>query len=137
MIPIDTIINVRYGETDQMGYVYYGNYAQYFEVGRIKWLNALGFSYKKLENDENIMLPVFSLHINYLKPAYYDENLKIITRLKAKPTVKIEFEYEIFNEQNELITTGETTLIFIHKLTRKPTKCPRMILEKIENLLSS
>ncbi len=123
-------IRVRYGETDQMGYVYYGNYAQYFEVGRVEWLRNLGVSYKSLE-ESGIMLPVTHLNINYLKPAKYDDLLTIVTNVIKKPMVKIEFEFEIFNDQKELLTTGETTLVFIDMKKNKPTKAPQFLLDKI------
>ena len=87
MIKNETKLRVRYGETDQMGYVYYGNYAQFFEVGRVEWLRELGISYKSLE-ESKIMLPVINLNINYLKPAKYDDLLTIVTTLKKLPQVK-------------------------------------------------
>ena len=108
----ETKIRVRYSETDQMGYVYYGNYAQYLEVGRVEWLRSFGISYKSME-DSGIMLPVTKMSINYLLPAKYDDLLTIVTRLKKNPLVKIIFDFEIFNEQKELLTTAEVTLVFI------------------------
>ena len=123
-------IRVRYGETDQMGYVYYGNYAQYFEVGRVEWLRNLGISYKSLE-ESGIMLPVTQMNINYLKPAKYDDLLTIVTNVINKPMVKIVFEFQIFNDQKELLTTGETTLVFIDMIKNKPTKAPNFLLDKI------
>ena len=86
---------VRYGETDQMGYVYYGNYAQFFEMGRVEWLRNLNTSYKSLEN-RGVMLPVLNLHVNYIKPAKYDDLLTIKTTLIKVPSVKIEFEFESY-----------------------------------------
>lgn len=130
MFKSETKIRVRYGETDQMGYVYYGNYAQYLEVGRVEWLRALGFSYKNLE-DSGILLPVLHMNINYLKPAKYDDELTVITRLLKNPMVKISFGFEIFNEQKELLTTAETTLVFIDKVKNKPTKAPQSLLDKL------
>ncbi len=88
MIRNETKLRVRYGETDQMGYVYYGNYAEYFEVGRVEWLRNLGISYKSLE-ESKIMLPVLHLNINYLKPAKYDDLLTIITTLKKNRWLKL------------------------------------------------
>lgn len=126
-------IRVRYGETDQMSYVYYGNYAQYFEMGRVEWLRNLGVSYKSME-DDGIMLPVLDLNIKYLKPAKYDELLTLKTTLLKIPSVKIEFEYEIFNEQNELLTTGNTKLVFIDMKKNKPTRCPQFLIDKITPL---
>ena len=110
---------VRYGETDQMGYVYYGNYAQYFEMGRAEWLRSFGVSYKGME-ENGIMLPVLNLNVNYLKPAKYDDLLKLKTILIKKPGVKIEFNFEIFNEENVLLTTGYTSLVFIDMKKNRP-----------------
>lgn len=130
MINNEIKIRVRYGETDQMGYVYYGNYAEYFEVGRVELLRSLGVSYKSLE-ESGIMLPVLHLNINYLKPAKYDDLLTIETKLVGKPMVKIKFEFKIFNEKKELLTTGETTLVFIDIKKNKPTKAPQYLLDKL------
>ncbi len=123
-------IRVRYGETDQMGYVYYGNYAQFFEVGRVEWLRALGVSYKSLE-ESGIMLPVIQLNINYMKPAKYDDLLTITTTLTKKPLVKIEFEFEVHNENNDLLTTGFTSLVFMDMKKNKPIKAPQYLLDQI------
>lgn len=124
---------VRYGETDQMGYVYYGNYAQYFELGRVEWLRNLGISYKRME-DSGIMLPVLNLNINYLKPAKYDDLLTLKTTLLKKPSVRIEFNFELFNENGELLTKGYTSLVFIDMKRNRPTKAPDYIIEKADSL---
>lgn len=126
---------VRYSETDQMGYVYHGNYAQYFEMGRIEWLRKLGISYKKME-ENGIMLPVIKLDTTFLKPAKYDNLVLLRTSLKKLPTAKIEFEYELFNEKNELLTKASTTLVFINMATNRPTKVPPYLLEKLQELAS-
>jgi len=131
MISHNTQFRVRYSETDQMGYVYYGNYAQYFEVGRVEWLRNLGFSYKTME-DSGIMLPVIKLQINYLKPAKYDDLLTLKTTLVKKPGVRILFSYELINEQNELLVTADTELVFIDIVKNKPTKSPVQLSQKIE-----
>ena len=130
MIRNQTKIRVRYGETDQMGYVYYGNYAQFFEVGRVEWLRALGASYKSLE-ESGIMLPVIQLNINYMKPAKYDDLLTITTILTKKPLVKIEFDFEVRNENNDLLTTGYTSLVFMDMVKNKPIKAPQYLLDQI------
>ena len=130
MITNQTKLRVRYGETDQMGYVYYGNYAQFFEVGRVEWLRALGASYKSLE-ESGIMLPVIELNINYLKPARYDDLLTITTILSKKPLVKIEFDFEVRNEKDELLTTGYTSLVFMDIKKSKPIKAPSYLLDPI------
>ncbi|MDT0644494.1 thioesterase family protein [Zunongwangia sp. F363] len=123
-------VKVRYAETDQMGVVHHGNYAQYLEIARIDWLETLGISYKKMEGN-GIMLPVYELNCKFLVPATFDENLKIETRLKEKPGVKISFDYSIFNEQEKLITTASTVLVFMDAKTKKPVRCPAFILEKL------
>lgn len=122
---------VRYGETDQMGVVYHGNYAQYFEMGRTEWLRKIGFSYKQMEAD-GIMLPVISLSINYKKSACYDDLIKVKTKLVKRPTVKIEFDYEILNENDEILTTGNSVLVFMDVHKNRPTKCPNYILDQLQ-----
>lgn len=129
----ETKIRVRYGETDQMGYVYYGNYAQFFEIGRVETLRSLGFSYKSLE-EQGIMLPVTDLQIRYLKPALYDDLIAIRTKIVTIPTVKIEFTYELFNEKNDLLTTASTTLVFVKKETMRPTSPPADLVKKLAEL---
>lgn len=121
---------IRYGETDQMGVVYHGNYAQFFELGRTEWLRSLNVTYKDMEKS-GVMLPVISLSLNFKKSAFYDEVLTVKTILKKKPSVKIEFDYEITNEKEELVTTGNTVLAFINMETSKPMRCPDYILKKL------
>jgi len=121
---------VRYGETDQMGVVYHGNYAQYLEMGRIEWLRSLGISYKKMEED-GIMLPVISLNINFKKSACYDDLINVKTQLKKMPTAKIEFDYEITNEKGEILTTANTVLAFIDMKTNRPIRAPKFILDAL------
>ena len=133
---LSNIINfrVRYSETDQMQYAYHGNYPQYFEMGRIEWLRSLGVSYKKME-ENGIMLPVINLNINYLKPAKYDNLLTLKTTLESKPSAKIIFNYELFFG-NDLITTASSTLVFVNMETNRPTRPPKYILDKLEELFS-
>jgi len=123
--------HVRYAETDQMGYVYYGNYAQYLEMGRVAWLRSLNVSYKTME-ENGIMLPVISMQIDFKKPALYDDLLTVKSKLKKTPSVKIEFDYIIFNEKNELLVTANTVLAFIDMKTKRPTACPDYILDAIK-----
>ena len=122
---------VRYGETDQMGVVYHGNYAQFLEMGRVEWLRSLGISYRDME-ENGIMLPVISLSVKYLKPALYDDILTVKTILKKKPSVRIEFEYTIANEKEEIIAEANTTLAFMDINRKRPIKCPEYILEKLD-----
>src|SRR5690606_19160822 len=113
-------IRVRYGETDQMGYVYYGNYAQYYEVARVEMLRSLGTSYKDMENN-GVMMPVLDLYCKYIKPGRYDENLTITGMIKEKPGIRIKFDNEIHNEKLESIKIGETILVFVN--IQKNTPC--------------
>lgn len=125
-----TTTRVRYSETDQMSVVYHGNYAQYFELGRTEWLRNLGITYKSMEK-KGIMLPVISLTCNFNKSALYDDLLKITTSLVKKPMVKIEFSYEIKNEEDQLICTGNSVLAFMDIKKNKPIKCPEDLLIKL------
>ena len=122
----------RYGESDQMGYAHHGNYAQYFEMGRMELLRNLGISYKKME-EEGIILPVYSINTRFIKPAKFDDLLSLKTILRKTPSARIVFEYEIYNEKNELITTGDTTLVFVDTAKNRPIKIPQNILKKIES----
>lgn len=126
----ETAIRVRYAETDQMGYAYYGNYAQYFEVARVEMLRSLGFTYKGFEAD-GVMMPVLELKCKYIRPALYDDALTIRTTLKEMPNTRIHFTYEVFNEKQELIHLGETTLVFVSMETKRPCKAPAYFLEKL------
>ncbi|NQY68324.1 MAG: acyl-CoA thioesterase [Flavobacteriales bacterium] len=125
-------IRVRYSETDKMGYVYYGNYAQYFEVGRVEALRNLGLPYKELE-ESGILMPVVSFNIKYLKPAFYDDVLIITTRIVKMPSVKIHFEYETRNEKGDKLNFAETDLIFINEAKNKPCRPPEVFLNSINN----
>ena len=119
-----TTVRVRYAETDQMNIVYYGNYAQYFEVGRAECIRTLGFSYKKME-EMGVRMPVVRLECNFLRPAHYDDLITIKTILKELPQKhEISFYHEVFNERKKLITTGQVTLFFIDTQTGKRTRMP-------------
>lgn len=128
MYVTETKIRVRYSETDRMGYCYYGNYAQYYEVARVESLRSLGISYKKLE-DTGILLPVVDFIVKYKKPAFYDDELTIKCEVPEMPTVKIKFKYSIFRDK-ELLNTAETTLVFLDEKTSKPMKIPGLLEEK-------
>jgi acyl-CoA thioester hydrolase len=130
MLEHEILIRVRYGETDQMGVVYHGNYPQYLEMGRVEWLRNLGFNYRDMEL-KGCFLMVVSLSINYKKPAVYDEQIKIKTTLKKIPTVRIVFEYEIVSEKGELLAMAETVLAFTDAKTLKPMRCPEYLMEKL------
>lgn len=119
-------VRVRYSETDQMGVVYHGNYLPYFEIGRVEWLRDKGVSYKWME-ENGIALPIVSLTLNYKKSARYDELLTVKTKFKSQTTVKIEFDCEIWNEQNDLLTTAHFMLVFLDMKTGRPMVPPDYI----------
>lgn len=125
-----TTLRVRYGETDQMGYCYYGNYAQYFEVGRVETMRKLGMSYRQLE-EQGVMLPVSEFRVNYKTPALYDDELKITTTISGIRGARLDFDYAIYNEHNELVATAFTTLVFVAKSTMRPISPPESFLNVI------
>ncbi|MES3017660.1 MAG: thioesterase family protein [Bacteroidota bacterium] len=114
-----TKIRVRYAETDQMGYMYYGNYAAFYEVGRVEMLRSLGLTYSSME-ESGIIMPVAELKCKYIKPARYDEEITVKVIMENMPAVRIHFRYELFNDREELINIGETTLVFIDQKKNKP-----------------
>ena len=129
-----TKTRVRYSETDQMGVVYHGNYAQFFEMGRTEWLRSLGVTYKDMEIN-GIILPVVSLNLTFIKSALYDDILTIHTFLKKEPMVKIEFNYEIKNQLDELICTGSSVLAFMNSKNYETNALSRLFIERIRFLI--
>lgn len=118
-------VRVRYAETDQMGYVYYGNYATWFEVGRVEALRALGIAYRDLE-EQGVMLPVASYSIDFLAPVRYDEVVTIETTIEELPNSRIHFTY-LCKVAEQVVTRAKTTLFFMNRATGKPTRCPEAI----------
>ncbi len=127
----ETYVRVRYGETDQMGYVYYGYYAMYYEVARVEALRSLGLTYKALE-EMGIIMPVLENHSWFLAPGRYDEQLRIVTTIPEKPSVRIRFNYEIFNEANVLINRGHSLLAFVNRLTNRPVRPPQVMTDVLK-----
>lgn len=126
-----TKIRVRYADTDQMGYVYYGNYAEFYEVGRVEMLRSLGLTYKAME-DSGIIMPVTELKCKYIKPAFYDDEITVKVIMEKMPSVRIHFRYELSNEKHELINLGETTLVFISQENKRPCPAPEDFLNKLK-----
>ena len=124
-------VRVRYAETDQMGMVYYGNYATYYEVARVEALRQIGFKYKELE-EEGIIMPVLENYSKFIQPGYYDELLTIKVMIKTRPAVKTIFNYEIFNEGGILINEGQTTLVFLNNENRRPCRPPDKLLNVLK-----
>ncbi len=131
MLITETQVRVYYEDTDKMGVVYYGVYPRYYEIGRTEMIRSLGVSYKEIE-ESNILLPTRSLQINYLKSAYYDDLLTIRTIVELVPKVKFPIKTEIYNQQNELINTGEVVLAFFNGNTNKPCRIPQKFREAME-----
>jgi acyl-CoA thioester hydrolase len=118
-----TSIRVRYAETDRMGYVYYGRYAEFFEVGRVEAMRSLGFPYRALE-ERGFQLPVHDLQVTYHRPARYDDALVLATTITEPPSVRITFRYELFDAGGVLLTEGSTTLVFIDAASGRPRRAP-------------
>lgn len=127
-----TTVRVRYGETDKMGFLYYGNYAQYYEVGRVEMIRNFGISYKDLE-DMGILMPVLEMHVQFVRPAYYDDVIKIRTILKQLPNGSdIIFHAELRNEEGKLLNTSEIKLAFVDASRMKKTGMPAVLAEKLK-----
>ncbi len=124
-----TLKRVRYGETDQMGFLYYGHYAMYYEIGRAEALRSLGYTYRALE-ESGIMMPVLEFKSKYIRPARYDNLITIVTILKELPANnRIIFNTELYNESKELLNFGETILAFINSNSRKTCEIPAYLLD--------
>jgi len=130
MFEHSTKIRVRYGETDQMGYMYYGNYAEFYEVGRVEMLRSLGLTYSGMEQS-GIKMPVLELMCKYLKPALYDEEITVNVIMDKMPAIRIHFRYELFNEKQELINKGETLLVFVNMQSNRPCLPPQDFLDRL------
>jgi acyl-CoA thioester hydrolase len=130
MFSHSTKLRVRYAETDQMGYMYYGNYAQFYEVGRVEMLRSLGMTYKSME-ESGIIMPVLDLKCKFIKPALYDEEITIQVTMAKMPSLRIHFAYQLYNEKQELINIGETTLVFIDMKRNKPCLPSADFLERL------
>jgi acyl-CoA thioester hydrolase len=126
----ETTFRVRYGETDQMGYVYYGDYAEYFEVGRVEALRSPGFPYRRLE-EEGVMLPVHDMHVRYHRPARYDDLITVRTTIGSLPGVRIQFRYELRNEADVLLTEASTTLVFVDSAAMRPCRAPQQLIDAL------
>ena len=131
MISTTCRLRVRYAETDPMKYVYYGNYATYFEVARVELFRGIGMSYDEIEK-RGIWLPVSEYNIKYLKPALYDQELRIEVKVKERPGVRIIFDYEIYNEEDEKLTEASTTLFFLDAEKNKVVKCPNWLMQLMD-----
>lgn len=123
-----TDIRVRYYDTDQMGIVYYGNYARFYEIGRVEAIRHLGINYKDLE-ERGISMPVYDLNSRFIRPARYDDLLTIRVTIPQLPKTRFMFSYEIFNQDGQLLNTGQTTLVFVRTDTGRPCTAPDDLVE--------
>lgn len=131
MFVAETKVRVRYGETDQMGYLYYGNYALYYEVGRAEAIRELGLTYRQLE-ENGVFMPVAELFVTYLRPAMYDDLITIRTILKELPhSSRIKFQSELYNEAGELLNRGVVTLVFYDPVNKTKVNIPPYLKEKL------
>lgn len=128
----ETRLRVRYSETDRMGYVYYGNYAEYLEVARVEMLRSAGVAYRALE-DEGVMLPVRELRIVYHKPARYDDEITVRTELRTMPNVRMVFHYAVLHADGALLSEAETTLVFVDAATGRPRTAPEHVLHALKD----
>ncbi|MFN4144329.1 MAG: acyl-CoA thioesterase [Runella sp.] len=124
-------IRVRYADTDQMGYMYYGNYARLYEIGRVEALRSLGFRYRDME-EGGTMMPVYENYSRYLQPARYDDELSIKVIIPELPTARVVFRYEIRNQDEVLLHTGETTLVFLNRETNRPVRAPKELIDLLK-----
>ncbi len=122
---------IRYGETDQMGYLYYGNYCLLYEIGRSEAIRSLGISYKELEATYGIIMPVLSVESRYLMPIKYDELITIKTILEELPTKLIHFKHEIYNQEDMLVHKGEVKLFFVNAKENKRVSSPLYLTQKL------
>jgi acyl-CoA thioester hydrolase len=123
---------VRYSEVDKMGYLYYGNYAQLYEIGRVEWLRSLGITYREMEDDQKVMMPVVSMECKFIKPAYYDDLLTVVTTLRQMPSFSITFDVEVFNEEKKKINVGVVRLCFVDMKTSKVIEMPDFLIVKLK-----
>ena len=131
MFTHESKIRVRYGETDQMGYMYYGNYAEWYEVARVEMLRSLGMTYRSVE-ESGVMMPVLELKCKYIRPALYDEEITIKVTITEMPATRIRFVYELFNESGTMINIGETTLVFVNIQSKRPCLPPADFLDRMK-----
>jgi acyl-CoA thioester hydrolase len=136
MFVSSTQIRVRYGETDQMGFVYYGNYPLYFEVGRAEAMRQIGMTYKQME-EMGVYMPIAKMAIKYFRPGRYDDLLTIKTIINDLPSARMNFDYEVYNEQGTMLCAGNTELAFINSQTNRPCRAPDWFLKKMEEVFNS
>lgn len=132
MIEQKTQIRVRYAETDQMGVVYHSHYAVYFEVGRADLIRAMGLTYRQME-EQGVLMPITSLHIDYRRPALYDDLLTVTSAVKEMPSRRLAIESQIHNEAGDLLVKGKVELAFLDKKSSRTVSAPEFFIEMLQN----
>jgi len=132
MIKSENKLVVRYDEVDMMGFVYHGNYAKYYHLSRTGLLRKIGINDKTLES-QKIIMPVIEINIKYIKPVFYDEEVRIVTQLETVSGAKLKFDHLIYNQKNKIVNKANSTLVFVDSDTLKPIRIPTKELEKIES----
>lgn len=135
MITHDTLFRVPYGDVDRMGFFYHSHYVELFDMGRTELMRSIGLPNAEIEAN-GVMLPVLKVEVNYKNPAHYDDLLTVRTTLRDMPGVRIKFDYEVFRENGELITTGAVTLAFMHADTKTACRPPHALLKKLAPFFS-
>ena len=131
MFTTETSIRIHYALTDQMGIVYHGHYAQFYEIGRTEAIRSLGYTYKDIEA-LGIFMPVVDIHSKFLRPAKYDDLITVKTTLKEMPVHhKIIFHSEIYNQLNQLLNVGDVTLYFMEAKTMRRCEMPAQLKEEL------
>lgn len=131
MFTHSTQVRVRYGETDKMGFVYYGYYSLYYEIGRVEALRSLGLDYISMEDQMHIFMPVVSLNVRYLRPAHYDDLLTLETSIIKWPNTSIQFDTKILNEKGDWLNQGQVVLCFLDIASRKRVDMPELLIQKL------
>lgn len=125
--------NIRYTETDQMGFVHHSNFLNYFELARIEWLDKIGFSYAAMEK-KGIVMPVVATNVNFIYPAHFGDWLSIILSMDEMPKARIKLSYKVINQESIEIANGATTLAFLDQKHQRPVRCPKALLDIFQSL---
>ncbi|SMO56704.1 acyl-CoA thioester hydrolase [Gracilimonas mengyeensis] len=127
----------RYGETDRMGYVYYGRYLEYFEVARTEMIRSMGVSYRELE-DSGVMLPVVHAEVDYKVPVLYDEEMFIKVMVFEVPSVRLRTYYEVTTAASDKVhAQGEVSLCFVDRESRRPCRAPESFIKSMQDGLKA
>ena len=128
MSKFEHFLDVRYYETDQMGIVHHSNYIRYFECGRMAMLEEVGLPMHKIE-ETGVMMPITAVDCKYRIPARLGDKLRIVTMINEMPRARLTVHTEIYNQEDQLLSSGSVTMGFIDSATRRPIRCPQMLVD--------